>query len=105
MQIGLVLFALGVGAAQADEAKGATLYQANCSTCHGVNLDGKGPAGAALQPPPASFKSTEFWSDHDTKAVKAAIKNGSPGTAMMAFAHLPDEDIDAIVSYLVVNKP
>ena len=40
-----------------------------------------------------------------TKAVKAAIKNGSPGTAMMAFAHLPDEDVDAIVAYLVANKP
>ena len=105
MQLALVLFALGSGAAHADEAKGAALYQANCSTCHGEALDGKGPAGAALQPPPSSFKSVEFWKEHDTKAVKAAIKNGSPGTAMMAFAHLPDEDVDAIVAYLVANKP
>jgi len=105
MQLVLALFILGSGAAQADESKGAKLYQANCSTCHGAELDGKGPAGAALQPPPASFKSAEFWSEHDPKAVKAAIKNGSPGTAMMAFAHLPDEDVDAIVTYLVANKP
>ena len=105
MQLVLTLFVLGSGVAQADDAKGATLYQANCSTCHGAALDGKGPAGAAHQPPPANFKSAEFWVEHDPKAVKAAIKNGSPGTAMMAFAHLPDEDVDAIVSYLVANKP
>ena len=40
MQLALTLLFLGSGAAQADEAKGATLYQANCSTCHGAALDG-----------------------------------------------------------------
>ena len=79
--------------------------QANCSACHGAELDGKGPAGAALQPAPASFKDPKFWETRDEKAVKAGIKNGKPGTAMMAFAHLPDEDVEAIVAYLVANKP
>ena len=105
MQLALTLFVLGSGVAQADEAKGAALYQADCSMCHGAALDGKGPVGAALQPPPSNFKAPKFWEEHDPKAVEAAIKNGSPGTAMMAFAHLPDEDVDAIVAYLVANKP
>ncbi len=105
MQLVLALFMLGSGPAHADEAKGAALYQANCSACHGAALDGKGPAGAALQPPPVSFKSADFWKTRDAKAVKAGIKNGKPGTAMMAFAHLPDEDVDAIVAYLMANKP
>jgi len=89
----------------ASPEKGAALYQANCSACHGAELDGKGPAGAALQPAPVSFKDPKFWASRDEKAVKAGIKNGKPGTAMMAFAHLPDEDVEAIVAYLVANKP
>mgnify|MGYP003952193615 CR=1 FL=1 len=101
----LILAAFGVSTAAADTTKGAALYQANCSACHGPALDGNGPAGAALQPKPASFKDAAFWKDRDTNAVKAGIKNGKPGTAMMPFAHLPDADVDAIVAYLVANKP
>jgi high-affinity iron transporter len=105
MRTVLVLLAFGTSTALADTTKGATLYQANCSACHGPELDGNGPAGAALQPKPPSFKDAAFWKDRDESAVKAAIKNGKPGTAMMPFAHLPDADIAAIVAYLVANKP
>jgi high-affinity iron transporter len=105
MRILLVLIALGSTNAMADTAKGAALYQANCSACHGPELDGNGPAGAALQPKPASFKDAAFWKDRDESALKASIKNGKPGTAMMPFAHLPDADVEAIVAYLVANKP
>ncbi|MGB0641609.1 MAG: c-type cytochrome [Myxococcota bacterium] len=101
----MMMMALVSGPAMADAAKGATLYQANCSACHGAELDGNGPAGAALQPKPVSFKDKAFWASRDDKAIKASIKNGKPGTAMMAFAHLPDADIDAIVAYMRANQP
>jgi len=52
-----------------------------------------------------SFKDAEFWKGRDEAALKASIKNGKPGTAMMPFAHLPEADVDAIVAYLVANKP
>ena len=52
-----------------------------------------------------AIKDPAFWATRDEKAVKAGIKNGKPGTAMMPFAHLPDADVDAIVAYLVANKP
>ncbi len=32
---------------------GATLYKNVCESCHGVNMDGKGPIGAALNPKPS----------------------------------------------------
>ena len=105
MRILFLLISFGTSTAFADVEKGQTLYQANCSACHGEKLDGNGPAGAALQPKPANFKDAAFWKDRNASAVKAGIKNGKPGTAMMPFAHLPDADVEAIVAYLIANKP
>ena len=105
MRLFFVVIAIGSSSAWADVAKGEALYQANCAACHGATLDGNGPAGAALQPKPSNFKEPTFWADRDSSSVKAGIKNGKPGTAMMAFAHLPDADVEAIVAYLIANKP
>ena len=105
MRTMIVLLALGSSTASADAEKGAVLYQANCSACHGASLDGNGPAGAALQPKPVSFVDAAFWKDRDDNAIKASIKNGKPGTAMMAFAHLPDADIESIVAYMRSKQP
>jgi high-affinity iron transporter len=104
-----VLVLVGLSDAMAetsvDPERGANLYKANCAACHGEALDGKGPAGSALKPAPSNFKDVQFWADRDEKSVKAGIKNGKPGTAMMAFAHLIDEDVESIVAYLMANKP
>ena len=89
----------------ADTTEGKALYDANCSACHGVDLDGNGPAGSALQPTPSNFSDPAFWVSRDSSAVKASIKNGKPGTAMMSFAHLPESETEAIVAYLIANKP
>ena len=105
MRLFFVVIALGSSSAWADLTKGESLYQANCSACHGAALDGNGPAGAALQPKPSNFKEATFWVDRDAGAVEAGIKNGKPGTAMMSFAHLPNADVEAIVAYLLANKP
>ncbi|MCK5667318.1 MAG: c-type cytochrome, partial [Thiotrichaceae bacterium] len=37
-------------------AKGATLYQQNCVSCHGENAEGNGPAGMMLNPKPANLR-------------------------------------------------
>ena len=105
MRLLFLFTTIGVSTAYADIEKGQSLYRANCSACHGENLDGNGPAGAALQPKPVSFKDAGFWADRNASSVKAGIKNGKPGTAMMPFAHLPDADVEAIVAYLIANKP
>lgn len=36
-------------------AAGETLYQANCSSCHGPAGAGNGPAAGGLEPPPADL--------------------------------------------------
>ena len=101
----VVFLSLIMGSAGADTAAGERLYQANCAACHGAELDGNGAAGAALRPTPSNFKDSSFWEGRDASSLKASIKNGKPGTAMMSFVHLPDSQTEAIVAYLVANKP
>ena len=37
-------------------SRGQSLYEENCSKCHGLEGDGKGPSAAELDPPPRSFQ-------------------------------------------------
>lgn len=75
------------GIEQGDLEEGRQVYNQVCVTCHGENGDGKGPAGAALNPPPRDFTQGEFkygGSDEDIFAViteGAAVKGGSPSMA------------------------
>jgi mono/diheme cytochrome c family protein len=55
----------------ADPAAGKVLFDANCSSCHGVSGMGDGPVGAALTPAPRDFTLAAFAFDAD--------QNGTPG--------------------------
>ena len=106
MRILVLLMVMGMNVAKAsDPVKGETLYQANCSACHGKEADGNGPAGSALNPPPVGFTNAAWWEGKDDKSVEANIKNGKPGTAMMGFAHISSEDIEHMVAYLRTKQP
>lgn len=89
----------------ADANRGASLYKNNCVACHGVSGVGDGPASAALRPPPRSFQDPEFWKERTDDALKATIRGGRPGTAMMAFGQLSDEDLGSLVTYLRTMDP
>lgn len=54
-----------------DPAAGKALFDANCSSCHGVSGMGDGPVGAALTPAPRDFTLAAFAFDAD--------QNGTPG--------------------------
>ncbi len=86
--------------ADGDSSRGKTLYQANCLACHGAKADGKGPAAAALSPRPTDFTSAEWWSGKSNASVADTIRTGKPGTSMMAFAQLSDEDLTDLTAYL-----
>lgn len=88
-----------------DAQAGRALFQANCMACHGQKADGKGPAAMALQPPPTDFTAAAYWSQVTDAELKSAIRKGSPGTSMMAFAQLSDEQIDNIIAFLKTKKP
>lgn len=109
--------ALAPVAAQAagDAAKGKTLYETNCLSCHGPTGKGDGPVGAALQPPPRDFSKGEFKFDADKDGkpgsdadLMLVISQGAAafgGSAMMApWGHLSEQDRSDLVAYIHTLK-
>ncbi len=72
--------------------RGATLYQAQCASCHGAQGKGDGPLAATLTPPPIAFTDRERARERSLFALHQTITRGVEGTSMPAFAALPDED-------------
>lgn len=56
--------------------------------------------GIALIPPARNFLSGQTMKDLSGGQLFWIIKNGSPGTGMMAFAGLPDEEIRQMIQYI-----
>ncbi|GJL61608.1 MAG: hypothetical protein NPIRA04_02620 [Nitrospirales bacterium] len=84
---------------------GETLYQETakplaCKQCHGEKGDGQGPMGAALNPHPRNFTCGKTMKDISDGQMFWIIKNGSPGTGMMAFPGMPDKQIWQLIHYL-----
>ncbi|MBX3332005.1 MAG: c-type cytochrome [Nitrospira sp.] len=77
-----------------------TAQPAACVMCHGEQGDGKGLMGAALVPPPRNFTCGTMMRDIPDGQLFWIIKNGSPGTGMMSFASLPDEQVWQLVHYI-----
>lgn len=71
-----------------------------CVMCHGEQGDGKGLMGAALVPPPRNFTCGTMMKDIPDGQLFWIIKNGSPGTGMMAFSGLPDEQVWQLIHYI-----
>jgi mono/diheme cytochrome c family protein len=71
-----------------------------CVMCHGEQGDGKGLMGAALVPPPRNFTCGAMMKDIPDGQLFWIIKNGSPGTGMMAFGGLPDEHVWQLIQYI-----
>lgn len=91
-----------------EEDRHFGLYRNNCIRCHGTSGDGLGPAARLLSPYPRDFRLGKFKfksTPQGTKPTKTdltrTIRNGIPGTSMPSFALLRDEEIDALVEYVI----
>ena len=112
----LLLVSLVPGAALAgDAAAGKTIFDTNCSSCHGPLGKGDGPVGAALQPPPRDFSVGDFKYDTDgdgetgTEAdleniitKGAAAYGGSP--LMAPWPMLSADDVANVIAYVRTLK-
>ena len=71
-----------------------------CAMCHGDKGNGQGFMGAALIPPPRNFTCGSMMKDLPDGQLFWIIKNGSPGTGMMSFAGLPDDQVWQLIAYV-----
>jgi mono/diheme cytochrome c family protein len=88
---------------------GREVYTAQCAGCHGTTGDGKGPAGAHLNPPPRDYRngvfkftSTPRGSKPRREDLRRILKYGAKGTSMPAFRFLPEEEREAVIDYVMV---
>ena len=87
--------------------KGKATYTKKCAVCHGSKGDGNGP-GSKISNPFArnfikghiKFRTTPFGKIPTDNDLFNAITNGSPGTTMPSWKHLPESDRQSLVLYL-----
>ena len=93
------------------EFDAAAAFNTVCATCHGAKGLGDGPAGAALDPKPASFANAAFWTDERTdEHLHKVIKEGGPAVGKSPLmapwgAQYDDEQITKLVEHVKSFKP
>ena len=95
------------GGSQASAAvldKGKALFNLNCAACHGEKGDGMGPAGAVMNPKPRNFAKDAFKQGDKFEDVVKSITTGVPGTAMVAYGHLSEDDRKAMAHWVLSLK-
>ena len=84
----------------ASVATGQQAYAQNCTTCHGTNAFGDGPAAAGLNPAPADLHAPHL-DDHSDLQLFLWIRDGIKGTAMPSFQNkLSDTLIWNLVNFI-----
>lgn len=91
-----------------EEGRHTGLYREHCVVCHGVAGNGRGPSAALLNPYPRDFrlakikfKSTPSRTRASKEDLTRIIRGGVVGTSMPAFELLDDEDVEALVDYVI----
>lgn len=101
----MILIALTLNANAGDAEAGKTLYAQYCTTCHGVDGGGDGPAGAALTPKPSNFTEAAFWEGRATEDLKKAISEGGVAVGKSPImppwgAVLDEEQVGDVIAHL-----
>ena len=88
---------------------GREVFTRQCAGCHGTTGDGKGPAAGYLDPPPRDYRlgrfkftSTPRGSKPRREDLVRIIRHGAKGTSMPTFRWIAQEDLDAVIDYVVL---
>ncbi|MCK6480714.1 MAG: ethylbenzene dehydrogenase-related protein [Planctomycetes bacterium] len=90
-------------AAAAPADRGSDLYRVHCQACHGESGEGNGYLAPHLLPRPRNFVAARYritstlQNQPTDEDLLRTLRRGFPGTAMPSFAHLPAEDLAALV--------
>jgi mono/diheme cytochrome c family protein len=81
--------------------KGAELFKANCSSCHGEAGKGNGIAGKTLNPQPRNFTVAEGWKNgRKISEMWKTLEEGIAGGGMVSYNYLPVQDRFALIHYI-----
>lgn len=75
-----------------DLSHAATLFAQQCSSCHGAEGLGNGPAAANLSPAPTNFQDRQRADHRSLYGLYSTITLGVADTAMPSFGQLSDAD-------------
>ncbi len=92
-------------------AQGSISYRRNCLHCHGLAGDGKGSSGLWVSPAPRDFRHGRFKFISTSPArnlnrprredILRTLRMGLHGTSMPAFGIYPDQELEALTSYVI----
>lgn len=91
----------------ASAARGTDLYQRHCAICHGSTGDADTPVARFLLPRPNGFRDGLFKlvsTSHGQPTVQdliASLRRGLPGSTMMSYGWLPDDDLRALAEQVL----
>jgi mono/diheme cytochrome c family protein len=82
-------------------ARGKDLFEKNCTSCHGNNGTGDGPAAGSMEPKPRNFTAKEGWlNGRDMPGIYKTLGQGIPNSSMASFDYLTKKDRMALVHYV-----
>ncbi|MFO0903084.1 MAG: c-type cytochrome [Pirellulales bacterium] len=88
---------------------GAEVYTRQCAPCHGTSGDGMGPAANYLNPPPRDYRLGRFKFTSTPRGIKPRhedlvriVRRGAKGTSMPSFRWMPDDELEAVIGYVMV---
>jgi mono/diheme cytochrome c family protein len=81
-------------------AKGKASYDINCASCHGPKGKGDGVAASALATKPRDLVAGKYAKGAAPQQIFDTLSKGLPGTAMVSYGHLSEEERWAITYYV-----
>ncbi len=81
--------------------RGQSLFEQNCTACHGATGQGNGPAAVTLNPRPRDFTQAQGWKNgYQRTGIFKTLTEGIRGTGMTAYDYLGARDRMALVHYV-----
>jgi len=79
---------------------GKRTYSIYCVACHGETGAGDGSAAAKLDPRPRNFSTEPFKQGSSARQIFDTLGKGVPGTAMVKFTNLSEQERWALAWYV-----
>jgi len=81
--------------------KGKNIFTSVCSSCHGMEGKGNGPASTGLNSPPRNFTSKSGWKNGPKiTQIFQTLQDGIPGSAMASYEYLTPEEKFGLAHYI-----